>query len=604
MGGLTPEEVQRRLAAHADGYEGGAIGKSQDWRRIQRLPLEVDAAPDLTPLFLRPDVPGRCGLEDAPGVPCQLCASGSAALQPIQSAALWQAERGSGALGSIGVGHGKELTTLLLPHVFPNAGRVVLFTKARLRDQLLNIDIPRYGRHFLLPLDRLVVKAYEELSSVKGSGMLEREAPGMIILNEGHCARHPSSTRTKRLFRYLKEHPQTIVVVLSGTIANDSPRDFQHLAAASLGNGSPVPLQWREAEDWSRALEEPTGREPPCPPGAIVDLMGEAVREQERALCDQSASPSAQKRELGRRVFRRRLIASPGVVATEGDSFAGAIELYALEWELPAVVREQLDELLRLWRIGDEEFADGKDIARKARELALGFRYEWDWGASGKDLDWIEKRAAWGSVLRDVMSGRSKEGLDSPMLIAAAAARGELRSLECAAYQQWKIARERWPKGPPVRTVWLSDFAVKKALRWLDERTADAPGICWYEHQAFGEALRAAGETVYGAGDDGILTHTGPQCAASIAAHSEGKNLQHFSRGLVVAPPANGARWEQLLGRNARRGQLAKEIVFEVCQNNDAQRAAFAGALSDARFQQQALGQRQKLLAATKIGFR
>jgi hypothetical protein len=604
MGGLSPEEIKRRLAAHADGYEGGAIGKSQEWRRIKALPLEVDAAPDLTPLFLRPDVPGRCGLEDAPGVPCQLCASGSAALQPIQSAALYQAERGSGALGSIGVGHGKELTTLLLPHVFPSAGRVMLFTKARLRDQLTRIDIPRYGRHFVLPLDRLVIKSYEELSLASGTWMLERETPGLIILNEAHAVRHASSTRTKRLFRYLKAHPQTIVVALSGTIANDSPRDFQHLAAASLGNGSPVPLQWREAEDWSRALEEPSGREAPIPPGAIVDLMSEEVREHERALCDATARPWAQRRELARRVFRRRLIASPGVVATEGDSFEGAIEIYGVSWELPTVVREQLEQLQRFWRIGDEEFSDGKDIARKSRELALGFRYEWDWGEGGKDQDWIDKRSAWASVIRDVMSGRSKAGLDSPMLIAAAAARGELRPAECEAYKQWTVARERWPKGPPVRTVWLSDFAVRHAVAWLGKLTKETPGICWYEHQAFGEALREAGQIVFGAGDDGILAYRGVACCASVAAHSEGKNLQHFSRGLVVSPPANGSRWEQLIGRNARRGQLAKEIVFDVCQNNEAQCSAFAAALSDARFQQQALGQRQKLLAATKIGFR
>ena len=602
-GGITQAQLQRRLQAVQQGYPGG-VSKSLEWRRIVALPKHDGEAPDLTPLFLR--VPGVCGQEDAPGLPCQLCASGSAGLLETQSQGLWQCERGSGGLLSIGVGHGKELLSLLLPHVFPNAERAVIFTKAQLKTQLERVDIPRYGRHFHLPLDRITVVAYEELSRASSTRLLDDLKPELVILNEGHACRHMSSARTKRLFRYLQAHPETIVVVLSGTIANDSPRDFQHLAAASLSNGSPVPLQWREAEDWALALEEPSGRAQPLAPGALVDLMGDEVREQEAALVDASASPSAQRRELARRVFRRRLVCSPGVVATEGDSFPGAIEIYAVDCEPPRVVTEAVESLQRLWRIGDEEFAEAKDVARKARELALGFYYVWDWGASGKDFDWIEKRKVWGGVVREVLSYRSGPGLDSPLLIANAAmrgAKGPLRPDECAAFEAWREARKRWPQGPPVKTIWLSTFAVERALKWLADCVDEAPGVCWYEHQAFGDALKRGNAVVFGAGDDAILSFRGAACAASIGAHGTGKNLQHFSRGLVTAPPASGSTWEQLIGRKARHGQLAKEIVFEVFQNNFAQRSAFASALSDARFQQQALGQRQKLIAATKIGF-
>lgn len=602
VGKLTDGQMERRVEAVHQGYAGG-VGKSTEWRRIAGLPLRGGEAPDLTPLFARPDVPGRCGFVELDGTPCNLCLDGSAALKPIQSSALLEAERGGGGLLSIGVGHGKELTKLLTPHVFPNAGRALLLTKARLKKQLEQIDIPRYARHFILPLDRITVLAYEELSRASSTDLLDSLRPGLIVLNEGHAMRHPRSARTKRLFRYLEANPDTIVVVMSGTIANDSPRDFQHLAAAALRGGAPVPLQWRESEDWALALEEPNGRNQPLAPGALLDLMGPEVRAEEAAHCAPHASESAHGRELARRVFRRRLVATPGVVATEGDSYPGAIELYAVRWPLPPAVRAVQNELQKLWRIGDEEFADAKDVSRKMRELAQGFRYEWDWGPGGKDREWIDKRSRWNKVVREILSRRSEAGLDSPLLVAGAASRGELRDSEQAAYSDWVGVRGRWPQGPPVRTIWLSDFAIKGALTWLAELGPDAPGICWYEHQAVGEALRAAGATVFGAGDDGILGFRGAACCASVTAHGEGKNLQHFSRGLVLSPPANGSRWEQLIGRKARQGQASKEIVFEVCQINWAQQSAFRSALADAQFQQQALGQRQKLLAATRVGF-
>jgi hypothetical protein len=60
-------------------------------------------------------------------------------------------------------------------------------------------------------------------------------------------------------------------------------------------------------------------------------------------------------------------------------------------------------------------------------------------------------------------------------------------------------------------------------------------------------------------------------CIVSISANSEGRNLQQFSKNLVVAIPPGGNRWEQLLGRTHRDGQMADEVSVSlplICYEN------------------------------------
>jgi len=150
--------------------------------------------------------------------------------------------------------------------------------------------------------------------------------------------------------------------------------------------------------------------------------------------------------------------------------------------------------------------------------------------------------------------------------------------------------------------VWISDWIVDAAAKWASDKKR--PGIVWVEYPELGERIaRAATVPYYGGGpeaSDLIIRETGQRSiVASIKAHGTGKNLAMFSRSLVVNPPADGATWEQLIGRTHRQGQRADEVEVEVGLHTPDLLEAFRKAREFARFIQATDGQPQKLLFAT-----
>src|SRR5437868_2009013 len=109
----------------------GNVVRSGEMRRIEALPrrvFDLKRVPDLTLRYRRD---GLCNS-------CSICQDGKAYLRPIQSAMLLAAEEEDGLFAAVGVGHGKELATLLLPQAM-RAKRPVILTEARLRNQLVEI---------------------------------------------------------------------------------------------------------------------------------------------------------------------------------------------------------------------------------------------------------------------------------------------------------------------------------------------------------------------------------------------------------------------------------------------------------------------------------
>ncbi len=560
----------------------GGVRRSMEWERIAALPrraLDLGTVPDLTPVFARERV--KC-----PG--CELCRSGRASLRPIQSAALVEAEQQGGLFAPIGVGHGKELICLLLPDVLQSKKAVIL-TKPRLKAQMIEVDIPRYGRHFKLPLDQITVVSYSELSNAKTADVLDRIEPDLVVANEVHCLRHRSAARTKRFLYYMKDHPLCRFAALSGTIANNSIKDYGHLIELSLRLKSPLPSGWRELEDWSRALDVLPEGEEPMPAGALLDLLGPEVR--------------AEEKESARKIYKRRLTESIGVVATTQGSCEASLTIEARAVEVPLVITETLELLRRKWKLGDEEFSEAMQVAQKARQIATGFYYYWDWPNGEVDTEWLDARTQWFRDVRHVLRYRARPGLDSPLLVANAAERGEI---DLPSWEIWKDVRRRWRPHPPQAVKWLHAFVVDDACAWADAVEEDAPGIIWYTDDAIGEALRERGISVYagGAQGDRILQSRERVVAASVHARRDGDNLQHFRRNLVVTSPANGTIWEQMLGRTHRSGQLADEIECEVNLHDKSLRSALASAIADARFFEETKGMSQKLLLAQYVGIR
>lgn len=554
------------------------VQKSGDLVRIMELPrrmLDLDAVPDLTDLFRRP--------------------GGTMRLRPIQSAALLEAEAAGGLVGAIGVGHGKTLTMLLMPRAL-GARRAVFLVPADLKRQLVERDIPTYSQHFDLQLERVAgILSYTDLERpALGVGQLPRawkwlaylsaaiasplEAldPDLAVCDEGHCLAG-SSARAKRYRRCADDRPDLVHVVLSGSLTTLPIERLAPIARYALGRRSPLPLSSASAAEWSESLD---GDEPSKSPGALVLLQRDAD-------------------EPVREAVRRRLAETPGWVATRGQSYGGSLVLRVRRVEPGRAAAEALAALRRDWAIDGEELQDATEMYRVARQLACGFRYRWAWPGGVRDEEWVEAGRAWRREVRGRLRARSRQGEDTPGLLQRAAEQGRWRS---EAWPAWAAVKDRWTPEPPREAVWFADHVVREVVRWGKRAKA---GICWYRHRAVGAAIGCAtGWPVYGEGTDAGTADVRrtPLIACSIDAQRRGKNLQAWSRNLVVSPPAGAELWEQLLGRTHRAGQAAGEVECEVlvCAREDEQALEHARTVARERARE-VHGQEPLLLLANVV---
>jgi hypothetical protein len=533
--------------------------------RVMALPrrvLDLDSVPDVTSLFQKE--------------------GGALRFWPIQSAALVEASLADGLFAPIGVGYGKTLIALALPEAM-NSKKAVLLVKSDLKRQLEREAEGFYGKHFDLPLDRITVVAYAQLSSAKHATILDDVGPDLIVADEAHALRHQSSARTKRFLRYFREHPACRFAGLSGTMTNRSIKDYAHLLELALRKNSPLPRGYREINDWAGALD--VDPEYPMRSGALKQLCqnGENVREG----------------------FQRRLVETEGVVATEEGALGTSLVIRRLPIAIPSRVVATIEHVEAKWELGGDELATASEKARVIKQLNCGFYYRWAWPNNRPDTEWLDARAEWNREVREKLL-RATEGLDSPLLLSQAAERYHKwesngrpkprpdKIWDSVTWGAWKRVKDRRP--PPTESIWLDDYVVQAATAWAKEQTE--PAIIWYWWNAVGERLaRVSGFPHYGAGTDAGES-TAPVIIASIQCQSTGKNLQHYSRNLLITVPPNGTTFEQIAGRTHRPGQLADEIVLDWFGFND---NAMFQVVEDAEYMQTTTGQRQKVLYATRI---
>lgn len=575
------------------------VQKTSELARILALPrrkLDLDAGTidgqpilDLNSLYTIN--PGKC--EKWPK--CPVCMTGKAGLWPTQCAALSEAERGWGLFGPMGVGSGKTAVSLLLADVFA-AKKAVLLVPPSLKNQLITRDFFDYGRHFKLPLDRITVVSYSELSVATGAFVLDRVEPDLIIADEVHNLARVQSARTKRFIRYMQTHPGTRFCGLSGTITRRSLRDYSHLCEISLRHGSPIPYKWSDLQEWADALDPIRD---PIPIGALKIFVNPSDPRLKQG--------PDEAREAAREGFRKRLVETTGVVAT-GDSWEGAsLIVKALRPAVPKSIQIHIANLFKTWEIGGEEIEEKMRLTEVARQLALGFYYRWVWPKDVPDREWLEARAAWHKCVRLILQ-RSRSGMDSPLLVSRAVKAGLIADWEIVnAWQAWQLVKDR--PSPPVEPVWIDDFAIQAALAWGKAQiVAKEPGIIWYSHTAVGDALSSACNGkygLYGSGADAgeADPEQEPIIICSIRAQGTGKNLQRYARSLVMEPSASGATNEQLLGRTHRPNQQADDVIYDVFMHTPELEDAMLRAVADALYVQQTQGQRQKLLVARRVNW-
>ena len=408
------------------------VQKSDEFYRIFALTRrELNGSVDLTEEFRRK--------------------GGTARLWPIQSAALHEARMQGGLFAPIGVGFGNTLISLLVMKAM-GYSRAVYLVPAQLKTQLRNVDYPFWNKHFILPaLDReLFILTYEDLSSAKRAHMLEALKPQLVIADECHKLRYKNSARTKRFLRYMRSSGAD-AVLLSGTITTRSLMDYGHLIELALRNYSPLPNSeraWNDLKEWSEAIDAPVRGQIPRSPGALLSFCND----DELSKITDKVFESQKYVRAG---FRRRLIETPGVVATEEGALGTSLVLSARDFELPGAVEQQLFETRRTWKIDDEEIEEAPHMWSVMRQLSLGFYYVWDWPRGEKNFAWLQARAQWHQAVREFLRYRSRPGLDSPFLLTAAIERGEIGDELTSLWRAWKFQRQKLPQ-PPRKPVRLS----------------------------------------------------------------------------------------------------------------------------------------------------
>lgn len=505
---------------------------------------------------------------------------GTMRLRSVQAQALFEAHDHQGLFGPIRVSGGKTLISLLAPIVLESKVPMLIVPAALI--EKTRTEARKLALHWKLPTFLHIV-SYQALGRVSGATTLEQRSPDLIICDEAHKLKNKRAAVTKRVARYMHDHPDTRMVVLTGTISKRSLHDFAHLLAWSLKLRTPLPRPYNELEAWALALDErPNAIVPPLHPGAILKLADE-----------QDVGSLTQR---ARTAVRRRINDTPGVVTAAGPGCDVSLRVQGHVVETAPATRAAFETLRERWETPDGwPLNDGFAIWRHARELALGFFYRW---VVRPPDEWLEARKAWSVFCRKTLKD-NRRNLDSEMQVALACV-DHPEWYGDQEYKAWVAVRDTFK--PRTVAVPFDDSVLRYSAKW-----SEGGGLIWCEHIDFATRLSALTGLPYFAGEgldankNSIEHFDGPCSILSIEANREGRNLQRFSRSLVVSPPQQGDRWQQLLARTHRDGQEADEVVCDVVVSCAEHVDAMRIMLNDAQYQEDITGDHQKLLLADVV---
>ncbi len=549
---------------------------------------------------------------------------------PIQAWALYEMSVSGGLVGSIPVGAGKTLLSILGALALGEEKALLLVPPA-LIEQLI-LDYQLISQHFKVPgiivhmsgnrdwrslVERapiLHVLPYSLLQGKNNSDWIDKLAPKAIIADEVDALKDLGSARTKRLVRYFTGNERmtqeeraarsrTKFACWTGSITDQSIAEYAHLSAFALKEKSPVPLDQNTVLEWGRCLDAVPN---PSPAGALV------------MLCNPD--------EEVRSAYRRRLSETTGFIVTGtsnvkvqgGDTYVRNHILERPINVIPDIVQEALDKVRNFQRPDtlagskwDEEIVEAMEQARYAQQIATGMFYRWIFprGESSSLIDkWFEARKAYRKEQRYKLF-ENEEFMDSPGNLEDAAMRfwGDapthdkegklLPQWRCESWRAWRDVRELVQ--PKTQAVRLHDFLVQDAIEWATTNR----GIVWYNMVEFAQWMgQLSGLTVHEGGPEAgrnLRRETGEQSIiASIKSHGRGRNgLQYlFNKQLVAQTPASARIYEQLLGRLHRQGQPEDLVTTLVYKHTSEVSRSFEQALRRAEYVKATMGQDQKIL--------
>lgn len=519
---------------------------------------------------------------------CVCRGKGFMKLHPVQAAALGDLHDFGGLFAPIIVGGGKTLISFLAPAIL-EAERPLVLIPAKLKKKtesewwLLSV-------HWRLPPVR--IETYEKLGRVENVDLLETYRPDFIFADEAHRLKNTSAGVTRRVNRYL-QHAECRVALASGTITNKSLKEYWHLLRWSLGPElMPMPREWPEMMEWASALDVQSNEAVRTAPGALSEFAGHKGHV---------------SLEAAREGYRKRLVESPGVVATSNSNVAGcSLSIAGVDLPKLDVLGPHYKQLREDWQTPDGwDFSEAIDLWRHARELVCGFYNVWD---PRPPKLWMQRRRNWHRFVRQTL--KHLRQYDTELQVSIACSKGHLDSFVeveepgekpryADVFKEWREVRDTFV--PNAVPVWVDDTALNYAAKWLEEHD----GVVWVEHPCFGEKLeKLCGVPYYGRGGlnskKEMIERARGKAIASVLANGEGRNLQHWSEALVVSCPPNGKAIEQLLGRHHRPGQEEDEVSFEFVLACKEQVEGFHKALREAEYIEQSTGNMQKLMYADK----
>lgn len=460
----------------------------------------------------------------------------------------------------------------------------------------------------------LYISTYSLLSTVDAVDLLNSVDPGLIILDECHYVKEYRTPRTKRLFNFIKEK-QPQLVAMSGTITSKTIKEYHHIIRACLDEGSPLPRSVNQMMDLAELVD-----------AGVESITGQQAAPWEpfRQWARQNFS---EERYPGissgfRKAFQKRFLSASGVVKGEDAEVNASILVETLDCPAP---EKKLTEYMA--KVTDEYLTpDGEEIEcamlthKWLFELTAGFYNNLVWPSS-EDLarrknigprdarhllkrsqTWHEAQQEYFKVLRPFLQGYPPAGLETPLAVAKNMSVHESRDVDRCVYDRWKAAKDLDFIGRVERDsipVRVDPYKINVAKQWAADKKG---GIIWVHHQEIGKWLKEElPHALYcpaGTKEIEDPANANKICIASIAAHSTGKNLQHFTDQLFLQLPRPSKTMEQALGRLHRPGQLADCVGVSIFRATEFDHACLAACLKDTNYVQQTTGTRMKLLLA------
>lgn len=419
---------------------------------------------------------------------------------------------------------------------------------------------------------------HEEGEQADGDGI----RPQLFVADECDMLRNDDSAVRRRVARYLSNHADyQMSAFVTGTPVRKSLNNFRPMLLWALKEGAPMPFDYVTNVEMCAALDGKPREGVRNSPGALFQFAPEAEgAENELALV--------------RDGMRRRIVETPGVVAIDESSCDQPLTIKLVQAPDDRVLE---DEFYRVKMEGTTK--DGWPISdrfsemRYLTELSVGGYSRWD---PRPPEDWALAYKTKNKFVRDAIAdsqGRGRRPLDSEKEVFR-------RYHDNPVLRNWKAIEPTFTPNSVFVQMSLSVLAfAAKVIKdegpclvwvqhdWVGQRLSDMTGIPYYAGKG-----RTSGGSYIGDADGS------ESCILSAHANRRQRNLQAFTRNVVIGPEMSNERWEQQICRTHRHGQDFA-VSFTIILSGAASVKAVEAALDEAQGAYELTGLGQKLLMAT-----